>query len=59
MMVHLLLQAGVYGYGGERSSSWWVSMAAVLIGREPSEREERSLDALNRCAGTSAKAVGS
>ncbi|EIE20387.1 alpha/beta-hydrolase [Coccomyxa subellipsoidea C-169] len=40
--------AGVYGYGGERSSNWWVSMASALIGRETSEREERNLEVLNR-----------
>ncbi|BDA50748.1 probable Sn1-specific diacylglycerol lipase alpha at N-terminal half [Coccomyxa sp. Obi] len=42
--------AGVYGYGGERSSNWWVSMASALIGRERSEREERNLEVLNRRA---------
>jgi hypothetical protein len=41
-------QAGVYGYGGERSSNWWVSMASLVIGRETSEREERNLEVLNR-----------
>ena len=41
-------QAGVYGYGGERSSNWWVSMASLLIGRETSEREEHNLEILNR-----------
>lgn len=44
------VQAGVYGYGGERSSNWWVSMAAALIGRERSEREQRNLEVLNRHA---------
>ncbi len=43
-------QAGVYGYGGEHSSNWWVSMAAALLGRERSEREERNLEVLNRRA---------
>lgn len=41
------MQAGVYGYPESRSS-WWRSMATVVLGREPSERQERSMDALNR-----------
>lgn len=50
MKIEIQMQAGVYGYGGERSSNWWVSMAAALIGRERSEQEERNLEVLNRCA---------
>ena len=44
------LHAGVYGYGGERSSRWWLSMANAVLGRECSEGEERSLEVLNRQA---------
>jgi hypothetical protein len=43
-------QSGVYGYSESRSL-WWRTMAAALMpGREPTEREARSLEALNRCA---------
>ena len=36
-------------YGAPESrSSWWRSMATVVLGRESSERKERSMDALNR-----------
>ena len=40
----------MYGYSESRSA-WWRTMAAALMpGREPTEREARSPEALNRCA---------
>ena len=40
-------QSGVYGYAESRSL-WWRTMASALW-REPTEREARSMEALNRC----------